>query len=192
MNRRRFLQGLGAGAAASAFSLGPGRIGGALAAAKDPSPATLAARADLSGLFGRMFPRLPPFAAPSTALTDALMDIGRPGGVLDANDDLSAGPVALIVDPRLSINNPNNPSQTAGSTFMGQFFDHDVTFDSSSALDFPTDPGRSKNGRTPRLDLDSVYGSGPVASSYLYEPADRAKLRLEDGGSFEDLPRTRK
>ena len=25
------------------------------------------------------------------------MDIGKPGGILDANDDLAAGPVALIV-----------------------------------------------------------------------------------------------
>ena len=53
----------------------------------------------------------------------------------------------------------------------------------------PTDPGSSPNGRTPSLDLDSVYGAGPVASPQLYDTSDRAKLRIESGGVFEDLPR---
>ena len=53
----------------------------------------------------------------------------------------------------------------------------------------PTDPASSSNGRTPSLDLDSVYGAGPVASPQLYDPSDRAKLRIESGGVFEDLPR---
>ena len=46
--------------------------------------------------FGRMFPGLPAFARPSAQLSAALMDIGKPGGVLDAKDNLAAGPVALI------------------------------------------------------------------------------------------------
>jgi len=49
--------------------------------------------------FGRMFPHLPPFAEPSPALDAALRDIGKPGGILDAHDDLAAGPTALVVDP---------------------------------------------------------------------------------------------
>lgn len=36
---------------------------------------------------------------------DALMELGNLGGILDANDDLAAGPVALIVDPNLSLIN---------------------------------------------------------------------------------------
>ena len=48
---------------------------------------------------------------------------------MDANDDLAAGPVALIVDPALNLNNPNSNTHTAGTTFMGQFLDHDMTFD---------------------------------------------------------------
>jgi hypothetical protein len=32
----------------------------------------------------------------------ALRDIGKPGGILDAADNLAAGPVQLIVDPALS------------------------------------------------------------------------------------------
>ncbi|CAN5152868.1 heme peroxidase family protein [soil metagenome] len=54
----------------------------------------------------------------------------------------------------------------------------------------PTAPEKSKNDRTPALDLDSIYGGGPIASSHLYESADQTKLRVESGGMFEDLPRT--
>lgn len=139
--------------------------------------------------FGRMFTDLGPFAAPGPALTEALLDLGRPGGVLDAGDDLSAGPLALITDPALRVDNPDNPTHTAGTTFMGQFFDHDVTFDVGSQLGVPTPPEHAANGRTPKLDLDSVYGAGPVASPHLYDPGDRAKFNYEYGGRFEDLPR---
>jgi len=170
--------------AASAATLAPG---GSAKAFADPSPGI---GADMHRTtFGRMFPKLPAFAEPSSALTAALLDIGKPGGILDAKDNLAAGPVALIVDPALNLNNPNNPTHTAGVTFMGQFFDHDVTFDVGSTLGVPQDPKRSRNGRTPTLDLDSVYGAGPIESPQFYDPADRAKLRIESGGMFEDLPR---
>src|SRR5262245_16389134 len=82
-------------------------------AAPTPDPA-------LTGHFGRMF-HLPPFAPPTDAVRDALMQLGTPGGIMDANDDLAAGPVALIVDPNLSLINRNNPNDTAGITFFGQF-----------------------------------------------------------------------
>jgi hypothetical protein len=39
------------------------------------------------------------------------------------------------------------------------------------------------------LDLDSVYGAGPVAQQDLYDPSDHIKLKVETGGPFEDLPR---
>src|SRR5215472_19384683 len=56
----------------------------------------------LTGNFGRMF-HGPSFAPPTDAVRDALMDLGRPGGIMDANDDLAAGPEALITDPNLSL-----------------------------------------------------------------------------------------
>jgi hypothetical protein len=90
----------------------------------------------------------------------------------------------------LSINNPDNPSHTAGTTFMGQFMDHDVTFDIGSRLGHATRPQSAVNGRTAAFDLDSVYGAGPIASPLLYDPDDLAKLRVESGGRFEDVPRT--
>ena len=181
LSRRGFLKRAGAGAVALS--------GGVGAFAPRAQAARSATVAKGPTTFGRMFPKLPPFARASDAVRAALADLGKPGGLLDANDDLSKGPVLLITDPSLSANNPNNPTHTAGTTFFGQFVDHDITFDTGSPLGVPTDPSVSVNARTPSLDLDSVYGQGPVASPQLYDPADRDKLRIGFGGLFEDLPR---
>src|SRR6266487_2632348 len=143
----------------------------------------------LTGHFGRMFRNLPPFAPPTNAVRDALMELGRPGGIMDANDDLAAGPVALITDPNLSLVNRNNPTDTAGVTFFGQFLDHDMTFDQRSRLGFPTQPIISQNARTCFFDLDSVYAGGPGGNPELYDLADPIKFRVESDGQFEDLPR---
>ena len=85
------------------------------------------------GRFGRLFPTLPPFAADTKLIRDALAELGAQGGPMDAADDLS-DPVALITDPVKSANNPDNPTITAGFTFLGQFLDHDMTFDPTSSL----------------------------------------------------------
>ena len=147
--------------------------------------------------FGRMFPDLPPFFREnSPRLRAALQDIGKLGGRLDARDQLGDGgeaaAIALIVDPALNVNNPNNPAQTAGSTFMGQFIDHDLTFDLTSRLAGVAEPTESPNERDPPFDLDSVYGGGPFKDPELYVPVRRGrptKLRIESGGLFEDVPR---
>ncbi len=152
---------------------------------RDPGPPDVT----VSGSFGRMFRNLSPFAPPTNAVRDALMELGNLGGILDANDDLAAGPEALIVDPNLSLINRNNPTHTAGVTFFGQFLDHDMTFDLASRLGFPTQPIRSHNLRTPFFDLDSVYGGGPDSNPELFDPADPIKFRIESGGQFEDVPR---
>ena len=139
--------------------------------------------------FTRIFRDLPAFAPPSDRIRAALVELGRKGGPMDAADNLAAGPIELIVNPALNSNNPNSASHTAGATFIGQFFDHDMTFDTSSRLGQPTHPRTAPNTRRPFFDLDSVYGHGPSGSPLLYEPADRAKFRVEHGGLFEDLPR---
>jgi hypothetical protein len=136
-----------------------------------------------------MFDGLRPFAPYTPHLEEALRDLGRPGGILDAKDPLERGPALLITDRALSTGNPDNPDQTAGTTFLGQFLDHDMTFDVGSRLGRATAPHTAVNARTSAFDLDSVYGAGPVASPQLYDPADPAKLRIESGGAFEDLPR---
>lgn len=74
-------------------------------------------------------------------------------------------------DPNLGSNNPADAgvsSIPAGFTYFGQFVDHDVTFDVSSSLDVATDANTINNMRSPALDLDSVYGSGPGLDPFLY------------------------
>jgi Animal haem peroxidase len=185
--RRGFLARVGAGAGALAVG---GGVSGVLASPVAARPARSGFVSTDAQHFGRMFPDLPPFALASNGVTKSLLALGVQGGPLDARDDLSAGPVRLITDASLSTNNADNPTHTAGTTFVGQFIDHDVTFDTSSTLGTASDPLTSPNGRTPALDLDSVYGGGPAGSPTLYDTAhDPAKLLIGSGGAFEDLPR---
>jgi hypothetical protein len=155
--------------------------------------------------FTRMFPDLPPFAPQSDELRNALHELGRAGGLMDAFDNLS-DPVLSITQPgAFSPSNPDNPSlaeggnMTAGMTFLGQFLDHDITLDSRSPLTSNSDPRRTTNFRTAALDLDSVYGGGPLESPQLYA-RDRITFRIEEiagasavsrrGAPRFDLPRT--
>lgn len=186
LTRRRFLGRMGAGAAGAAVALKLDLLLGIQAGAAPMSTSGLPA---FPGAFGRLFPTLPPFASASAALQAALMDLGKRGGLLDANDDLTQTPAALITNPALSANNPDNVTHTAGTHFMGQFMDHDMTFDATSPLGQPTDPTTTRNSRTAQFDLDSVYGLGPVGSPQLYDPTDPVKFRVGFGGLFEDLPR---
>jgi hypothetical protein len=207
LSRRRLLTGAGAaGAGLVAASAGvmPGLTGSAGAAVqhelalagKPGAPAN-------SGLFGRLFPQLPPFASGNSKVIAALMEVGQQGGIMDALDDLAAGPKALIVDPTVNGNptstnpygtNPDNPTMTAGSTFVGQFTDHDITFDQTSHLGVTQNPLTSPNARTPALDLDSVFGGGPGIRPDLYVPNPDGsvgpQLLIGSGGVHEDVPRT--
>jgi hypothetical protein len=181
LSRRKFLTGVGAGTAAGALTLPQTAIG----AVVNPHPEYQTSNAN----FSRMFPNLPSFAQATQPVKDALLDIGGFGHILDAKDPIGRPPAELITDPAASANNPDNPNMTAGMTFLGQFLDHDMTFDTTSLLGVPKEPTQSPNARTPGFDLDTVYGLGPAGSSQLYNPSDRAKLRIESGGMFEDVPR---
>jgi hypothetical protein len=189
VSRRGFLAGFGAAAgAAGAVVLSPAD---AVAQLIDPelAVAQIAAQAR-PDRFTRVFNKLPSFAAPTPEVVAALVEIGAAGGMLDAQDPLHEGPIRLITNPELSPHNHDSTAHTAGVTFFGQFLDHDMTFDTTSQLGVPTPPDQAPNSRTPSFDLDSVYGRGPLEDPQLYEPDDRAKMRVESGGLFEDLPRT--
>lgn len=139
--------------------------------------------------FSRIWDDHPPFVEPSDELREVLTEIGRPGGMLDARDPLEVGPFRLLTEPELSPRNPDNPTHTAGTTFMGQFIDHDITSDAGSRLGRSQSVRRSTNLRSARLDLDSVYAGGPEDSPELYRSDDPLAFRIESGGRFEDLPR---
>ena len=50
----------------------------------------------------------------------------------------------------------------AGYTYLGQFVDHDLTMDDTDVgLGDDVTPAELVQGRSPRLDLDSLYGAGP-------------------------------
>ncbi|KAJ3045570.1 hypothetical protein HDV00_009227 [Rhizophlyctis rosea] len=51
-----------------------------------------------------------------------------------------------------------NPLISAGHTYLGQFIDHDMTFDNNSRLMPPSIAPLQNNSRNPFLDLDSIYG----------------------------------
>ena len=82
----------------------------------------------------------------------------------------------------------------AGYTYFGQFVDHDVTFDPASSLMRQNDPAGLLNHRTPRLDLDNVYGGGRADSPYLYDEDDRDLFLVDfvPDTQLPDLPRNRK
>src|SRR2546423_13629041 len=109
IGRRRFLTGLGV-SAAGALTLN--KVEAHAEQVEGPVP-----RSTPDPRFSRMF-QLPAFADPrSPAVRDAMIDIGKPGGLLDARDPLTQGPVRLITNPQLSLRNPDQDSQhlTAGT-----------------------------------------------------------------------------
>lgn len=113
--------------------------------------ATVPRSVSYDGRFGRMFRKLPPL----TASRHSLERLG-----------------ATMIEPDAEIENKhaasNNDTIPAGFTYLGQFIDHDITFDPNSLLQRQNDPDALRNFRTPRFDLDNLYGSGPNDSPFLY------------------------
>ena len=124
-----------------------------------------------SGRFGRLFPQLPGFLPDSDDVRAALLELGKKGGIMDAGEK-----------------NEDNPDIAAGFTFLGQFIDHDITFDPTSSLERQSDPEAIHNFRTPLLELDNVYGSGPSASPHLYDATTGNIKLLVDKDFPNDLP----
>jgi hypothetical protein len=71
--------------------------------------------------------------------------------------------------PESKDDDEENQGISAGYTYLGQFIDHDLTFDPASSLQKQNDPEALEDFRTPRFDLDSVYGRGPNDQPYLYD-----------------------
>ncbi len=110
------------------------------------------------GRFGRLFRHLDPAPELSDEQLKALakkMREPKGGGKLD------------------------NPRIPAGYTYFGQFVDHDITFDPVSDLQRKNDPDALVDFRSPRFDLDCVYGAGPADQPYLYDQPARLKLLID-------------
>ena len=83
----------------------------------------------------------------------------------------------------------NNPRIPAAYTYLGQFIDHDITFDPASSLQKRNDPDALHNFRTPAFDLDSVYGRGPDDQPYMFDGSGRFLIGRGQGAGELDLPR---
>ena len=78
----------------------------------------------------------------------------------------------------------------AGFTYLGQFIDHDLTFDKTNVmLGQNVSPADLLQARSPSLDLDSLYGAGPTdpESAKFYEP-DGVHLKMGRTAAIDDLP----
>jgi len=118
--------------------------------------------------YGRMLPELPAFQADEAFLHA----IGRAGGLCDCGD---------IADTPESL-----AEIAAGWPIFGQLVAHDITAD-RSALRSHVDPRQLRNARAPLLNLECLYGDGPVGHPFLYQRDDPAKLLL--GLNGRDVPR---
>ncbi|CAB4617600.1 unannotated protein [freshwater metagenome] len=131
--------------------------------------------------YGRMFP----------SLSSASWDVSA----LTSLGTASIAAAETNPTPEGEVDTEDNRDIPAGYTYFGQFVDHDLTLDDRpNDLVTPTAVSSLVNGRTPQLDLDSLYGSGPTASSTLYE-TDGVHLKVgaalsgSSDSAARDLPR---
>jgi Animal haem peroxidase len=117
--------------------------------------------ATAEGRYGRAFPDLAPLQCDDAEL----LALGAAGGVCDA------GP-------------GTDGTADAGWPFFGQFIAHDITAD-RSPIGPHEDADSIANFRSPRANLECLYGAGPVGAPFLYDRDDPAKLLAGDG----DVPR---
>jgi hypothetical protein len=106
------------------------------------------------GRFGRMFRTLP-----AAQFDEQMLRKLADAMSADAED---------APTPETKADDEENPGISAGYTYLGQFIDHDLTFDPASSLERQNDPDGLVDYRTPRFDLDCVYGRGPDDQPYLY------------------------
>ncbi len=145
------------------------------------------------GRFGRMFRALPPAVFEMRDL-EALAAAGALTAEPETSDD--GRPAAAVEDADTKIHDAEeNSGIDAGYTYLGQFVDHDITFDPASSLQKVNDPDGLVDYRTPRLDLDCLYGRGPDDQPYMYTADGRRFLLgrpLTENGRrshARDLPR---
>ena len=134
------------------------------------SPARVRAAIDApiaAATYGRMFRELPSLEADERFLHA----MGRAGGLCDcgATDD---SPASL-------------GESAAGWPIFGQFVAHDTTADRSVLRSHPN-TADLRNARSPQLNLECLYGDGPIGHPFLYQRNDPAKFLLGlDGADLQ-------
>ena len=137
-----------------------------------------------TGKFGRLFRWLPPtFQTANSKEEDEverlLKELAERMVSTEFNDRIDdEGEKTPDVDLHTPEDEDENRAIPAGYTYLGQFIDHDITFDPASSLQQQNDPDALEDFRTPRLDLDSLYGRGPDDEPHLYDRPARVKFRL--------------
>ena len=106
--------------------------------------------------------------------------------------------VALKVGREMAAGGGGSGPIPAGFTYLGQFIDHDLTFDKTQVmLGQNVSPAQMLQARSPALDLDSLYGAGPgdPESAKFYSDDRHLKMgKTAAQGGFPgkngfDLPR---
>lgn len=136
---------------------------------------------DTNGAFSRLFPECSGLRIPKHVLERIAASMRGPDAA-PSREQWNAATTES--DP---LDDPNVP---AGYTYLGQFIDHDVTFDTTSNLTRTTPLEELATTRSPRLDLDSVYRGGPSSAPWLYQARQPEKLLIGSAEDVEDLPRT--
>jgi hypothetical protein len=116
----------------------------------------------MEGRFTRLFPDLPG----ARFKHDDLVDLARVMIAPDESGQPEDPGQEAEVDPE------ENPGIPAAYTYLGQFVDHDLTFDPISQLRKGRTPVQLRalvDFRTPRFDLDNLYGRGPDDQPYMYD-----------------------
>jgi Animal haem peroxidase len=108
------------------------------------------------GRFGRIFRSLPPAT------------FGKNDAENEANLEKLAGAMKGGDDPPKDGPDDEESGIPALYTYLGQFIDHDLTFDPASSLQKQNDPNSLTDFRTPAFDLDCLYGRGPDDQPYMY------------------------
>jgi hypothetical protein len=99
---------------------------------------------------------------PSTAEELRRFRFSRLGPKGPRTDEETRVALATAITSNVPQPDSADPAVPAGFTYLGQFVDHDLTMDrTESQLGQDVNLDELMQGRSPALDLDSVYGRGP-------------------------------
>jgi Animal haem peroxidase len=94
-------------------------------------------------------------------------------------DPLPDATLERVAGAMTSVDRRRDARIPAGFTYLGQFVDHDLTFDKTTVmLGERVTPAQLVQARSPSLDLDSLYGAGPQdpESAKFYEDDFHLKM----------------